>query len=247
MSGELSRNTCGAFPRRQVVDGADVVKTTARDVVARRRVRAGHDPRGSQRDGVDLVRCVSVPDDELSVLRSGNEMSAVGRPVHGVDLGKMALKCTLGLHGKARQGLDAVAGDIADCMRLLASQHRGGRCSAVRCSAVQCGAVRCSGPWRCTCTCTCTCTGTCTAPARERRTGCVSELVLLPFYPVLQGLGVAPCDLNFLLDGLLVHVGHATLELPGGEGGVSRRARERMRRGRANPGGLAGSAAVGTG
>ena len=84
-------------------------------------------------------------------------------------------------------------------------------------------------------------------PARERRTGCVSELVLLPFYPVLQGLGVAPCDLNFLLDGLLVHVGHATLELPGGEGGVSRRARERMRRGRANPGGLAGSAAVGTG
>ena len=178
---------------------------------------------------MDLVRRVSVPDDELSVLRSGNEMSAVGRPVHGVDLGKMALKCTLGLHGKARQGLDAVAGDIADCMRLLASQHRGGRCSAVRCDAVGRGAA--PAP----------------VPARERRTGCVSELVLLPFYPVLQGLGVAPCDLNFLLDGLLVHVGHATLELPGGEGGVSRRARERMRRGRANPGGLAGSAAVGTG
>jgi hypothetical protein len=92
--------------------------------------------------------------------------------------------------------------------------------------AVQCSAVRCSGPWCCTCTCACT------APARERRTGCVSELILLPFYPVLQGLGVAPCDLNFLLDGLLVHVGHATLELPGGEGGVSRRARERKRRGR---------------
>lgn len=52
-----------------------------------------------------------------------------------------------------------------------------------------------------------------------RRTSCVSELVLLPFYPILQGLGVAPCDLDLLLDGFLVHVGHATLELPGGEGG----------------------------
>ena len=140
MPRELSRNACRAFSRRQVVDGADVVKTTARDVVARRRVGAGHDPRGSQRDGVDLVRCVSVPDDELSVLGGGDEMSSVGGPVHGVDLGKMALECALGLHGKARQGLDAVAGDIADCMQRLAFQHRG----EVRCGVVRCGAVQCS-------------------------------------------------------------------------------------------------------
>jgi hypothetical protein len=73
-------------------------------------------------------------------------MSSVGRPVHGVDLGKMALECALGLHGKARQGLDAVAGDIADCMQLLASQHRGWRCSAVRCDAVGRGAAPAPAP-----------------------------------------------------------------------------------------------------
>jgi hypothetical protein len=42
----------------------------------------------------------------------------------------------------------------------------------------------------------------------ERRTGRVSELVLLALYPVLEGLGIATGDLDFLLDRLLVHVGH---------------------------------------
>jgi hypothetical protein len=66
------------------------------------------------------------------------------------------------------------------------------------------------------------------------RTGRVGKLVLLAFYPVLQGLGIAPCDLDFLLDGFLVHVGHAT---PLGAAGwrvsrvevVRRRARERAK------------------
>lgn len=40
---------------------------------------------------MDLVCCVSIPNDELSVLGGGNEMPAVGGPVHGVDLGKMPL------------------------------------------------------------------------------------------------------------------------------------------------------------
>lgn len=65
----------------------------------------------------------------------------------------------------------------------------------------------------------------CTRRVVSRRTGRVSELVLLPFYPVLQGLGIAPCDLNLLLDRLLVHVGHATLLLPVEEGGVAAGAR----------------------
>lgn len=112
---ELARDTCGAFSRRQVVDGADVIEPTAGYVVAGGRVGAGHDPRRPQGDGVDLVRCVGVPDDELAVLRGGDKVSAVGRPVHGVDLGEMALEGALCLHRKARQGLDAVAGHIADC------------------------------------------------------------------------------------------------------------------------------------
>jgi len=64
---------------------------------------------------VHLVCCVGVPDDELAVLRGGDEMSAVGGPVHGVDLREMALEGPLRLHCEARQSLDAVSGDIADC------------------------------------------------------------------------------------------------------------------------------------
>lgn len=61
--------------------------------------------------------------------------------------------------------------------------------------------------------------GACTTATGH--TGCVSKLVLLPFYPVLERLGIAPCDLDLLLDGFLVHVGHATLRLPG-VGGLGR-------------------------
>jgi hypothetical protein len=42
-------------------------------------------------------------------------MSAVRRPVHGVDFGKMALERPLRLHCEARQGLDTVSGNIANC------------------------------------------------------------------------------------------------------------------------------------
>ena len=52
----------------EVVDGADVVETAAGHKVAARGVCAGHDPRGPQRDGVDLVCCVGIPDDQLAVL-----------------------------------------------------------------------------------------------------------------------------------------------------------------------------------
>ena len=64
---------------------------------------------------MDLVCCVGVPDDELAVLRGRDEVSAVGGPVHGVDLCQMALEGALRLHCEARQGLDTVTGDIADC------------------------------------------------------------------------------------------------------------------------------------
>lgn len=115
VAGELSSHASWAFSRRQVVDGADVVETTAGDEVAAGGVGAGHDPGRPQWDGVDLVRGVGIPDDELAVLRSGNEMSSVGGPVHGVDLGEMAFEGALRLHRQARQGIDALAGDIANC------------------------------------------------------------------------------------------------------------------------------------
>ena len=73
---------------------------------------------------MDLVGGVGIPDDELSVLRGRDEMSAVRRPVHGVDLGEMALQGPLRLHGEARQGLDAVSGDIADCAQRVSIEVR---------------------------------------------------------------------------------------------------------------------------
>lgn len=100
----------------EVIYGANVVETTAGDKVARGGVGAGHDPGGAERDGVDLVGGIGVPDDELAVLRGGNEMSAVGRPVHGVNLGEMALEGALGLHELVLgDGLVCLLGNGADC------------------------------------------------------------------------------------------------------------------------------------
>ena len=55
---------------------------------------------------MDLVRRVGVPDDQLTVLRGRDEMLLVGRPVHRVDLGEVALERPPGLHDDPRQGLD---------------------------------------------------------------------------------------------------------------------------------------------
>lgn len=74
----------------QIIDRADVVETTASDKVARRCIGAGHDPRGAKGDCVNLVRSVGVPDDEFAVLRSRYKMPPVLRPMHSIDLCKMA-------------------------------------------------------------------------------------------------------------------------------------------------------------
>lgn len=66
---------------------------------------------------MNLVGGVSVPDDQLAVLRSGNEMSPVCRPVHSVDLGEMTFESALSLHCKTRQGLGTLARNITDCRR----------------------------------------------------------------------------------------------------------------------------------
>jgi hypothetical protein len=47
---------------REFVKSAQVVQTTASNEIAGRRVAAGHDPRGTERDGVELVGGPGVPD-----------------------------------------------------------------------------------------------------------------------------------------------------------------------------------------
>jgi hypothetical protein len=90
----------------EIVDGADVVQSSAGDKVPRGGVRAGHDPGRAERDRVHLVRRVGVPDDELPVLRGRDEVPLVLRPVHGVDLGEVALEGTSRTHGDPRQGVN---------------------------------------------------------------------------------------------------------------------------------------------
>lgn len=47
---------------------------------------------------MDLVCSVGIPNNELSVLRSRNEMASVSGPVHGVNLGEVTFKGASGLH-----------------------------------------------------------------------------------------------------------------------------------------------------
>jgi len=84
--------------RIKIIDRADVVETATSDIVAARGVRASHDPGRTQRYGVYFICGVSIPDNQLTILGSGNEVSPISGPVHGIDLGEVALQCPLRLH-----------------------------------------------------------------------------------------------------------------------------------------------------
>lgn len=56
VAGQLAAYSDVAFARFQVVNGTNVIEATAGHVVSGRGVRTGHDPRGTQRDGMDLAK-----------------------------------------------------------------------------------------------------------------------------------------------------------------------------------------------
>ncbi len=95
----------------KAVNGANVIKAAAGDKAARRRISAGHDPRGAQRDGMDFVSGEGVPHNELAVLRCGNEVLVVRRPMHGVDLGKVTSQEAARPECGAAEGAD-ILGDL---------------------------------------------------------------------------------------------------------------------------------------
>ena len=78
MTGKFSGDAGRAVASGKVVNGTDVVKTTTSDVVAAGRVGASHDPGRTEGNCVHLVGGVCIPDDELTILRGGYEMSPVG-------------------------------------------------------------------------------------------------------------------------------------------------------------------------
>ena len=119
MTGKFSGDAGRAVASGKVVNGTDVVKTTTSDVVAAGSIGTSHDPRGSERDGVDLVCAVGVPDDKLTILRSRDEMPSVGRPVHGVNLGQMPFQRPFCPHRQPRQSFCALSRNIAHYSRFV--------------------------------------------------------------------------------------------------------------------------------
>lgn len=90
----------------EIVDGADVVKATTGDEVTRGRVGASHDPAGPQWDSMDFVCRVGIPDDEFAVLGRRDEMSAVGGPMHSINLCKMSPEGASRAHNNPRKSVD---------------------------------------------------------------------------------------------------------------------------------------------
>lgn len=73
----------GELLRLQVVNGADVIQTTAGNKVVGGSVGASHDPRRAEGNGVCLVCRESVPYEEFAVLRGRDKVDLIRGPVHG--------------------------------------------------------------------------------------------------------------------------------------------------------------------
>lgn len=110
VAGQLPGHAHITLARLQAVDRADIVESAARHIAAGRRIGARHHPRGAQRNRMDLVRRVRIPDDQLAVLRGGHQIPGVAAPVHGVDLGEMAAQGATRAHLDAADRLEGVCG-----------------------------------------------------------------------------------------------------------------------------------------
>lgn len=103
VTGKLASDTGRTFTRREIVNRADVVKTAASHVVTARSIGASHHPRGTEGNGMDFVRGIRIPDDELAVLRGRHQVSPIGGPMHGIYLGQVAFEDTSRLHSNSRE------------------------------------------------------------------------------------------------------------------------------------------------
>lgn len=108
-----------------LVDGAEVVQATAGNQAVLRLFKgAGHHPGGPERNRLQLVGGVAVPDDELAVLRGGDEVGVVAAPVHCVDLAEVTSQVPADLEVGAELPDGAVAVHrILEIAVLLAALH----------------------------------------------------------------------------------------------------------------------------
>jgi hypothetical protein len=143
---------------------------------------------------MDLVGGVCVPDDQLAVLRGGDQVSAVSRPMHGVDLGKMAFERPLGFHRQSRELLCSLSRDIAHFEEICKLSGTFDGTHSLRRPATN------------------------TAAETGELTCGVSELILLAFYAVFQRLCISPRDLYLLLYRLRTVIRHVVCSMPTAQG-----------------------------
>lgn len=124
-------------------------------------------------------------------------MTAVGRPMHGVDLGQMSLERPPGLHTNTRQGFSLVLRDLTDCWG-------GGR----RNQSQQIETHDQSPVQRRLLSLHCERRGHEVRKGRGKRTSRIGQLILSALDLVLQAFGFAPSRGNLSLHLFAGHVGH---------------------------------------
>lgn len=98
VGAKLTADSDGELSASKVVNRANVVETSASNEAARGGESAGHDPRRSKRNSVNLVRGDGIPNQELAVLGSRNEVRLVLGPVHGINLSQVTLQSSSNSH-----------------------------------------------------------------------------------------------------------------------------------------------------
>ena len=98
VGAQLSKHLDGNIIALQAENRANIVQTTTSHKVPRGRVANSHHPRRAKRDSVDFVGGDSIPNQQLSVLGSGDNVFVVVRPVQSVDLGQVTFQGTTDFH-----------------------------------------------------------------------------------------------------------------------------------------------------
>lgn len=99
MSRKFTGDTDIAFPCLETINGADIVESSASNERAGRCVGTGHDPTRSKWDSMHLVSCISIPNNQFSILWSWDQVTWwICSPMHGVYFGQVTSKCSSGSH-----------------------------------------------------------------------------------------------------------------------------------------------------
>lgn len=124
MAGKFTGDTrWGITVSGEVVNGTDVIQTTTGNKVSGWGIGTSHDPGRPKWNGMNFVAGICIPDNQLAILRRGNEVSSVSSPVHRVDLSQMAFEGLFRLqHLIPAEGVLETLSDVSDCMFVVRNE-----------------------------------------------------------------------------------------------------------------------------